>query len=234
MCGICGIVSLDGSRVDPAVLESMNEALFHRGPDSGGSFVDGHVGLAARRLAIIDLAGGDQPISNEDGTIWVVQNGEIYNYRELRAELERARSPIRDAERHRGARPPLRGARRRFVDRLRGMFAIALWDGRERRLVLARDRFGIKPLYYRSRGRTLVVRAPSSRRSFASPASRARSISMRSTPTWRSCSSLRRSRSSAMPASFRPAACSSGREGRRGSSAAHRALRTLRRPVCGG
>jgi asparagine synthase (glutamine-hydrolysing) len=150
MCGICGLVSLDGSRVDATVLESMNATLFHRGPDSGGSFVEGNVGLAARRLAIIDLAGGDQPISNEDGTIWVVQNGEIYNYRELRGELE-ARdhrfSTHSDTEvlvhlyEEHGPR---------FVDRLRGMFAIALWDGRERRLVLARDRFGIKPLYYRS------------------------------------------------------------------------------------
>jgi asparagine synthase (glutamine-hydrolysing) len=150
MCGICGLVSLDGRPVNPAVLESMNETLFHRGPDSGGSFVDGNVGLAARRLAIIDLAGGDQPISNEDGTIWVVQNGEIYNYREQRAELE-ARGHrfstqsdtevlVHLYEEHGPG----------FVDRLRGMFAIALWDGRERRLVLARDRFGIKPLYYSS------------------------------------------------------------------------------------
>jgi len=155
MCGICGLVAVNGSRVDPGVLEAMNATLFHRGPDSGGSFVDGNVGLAARRLAIIDLAGGDQPISNEDGTIWVVQNGEIYNYRELRAELEK-----------RGHRFSTRSDTEvlvhlyeehgpHFVDRLRGMFAIALWDGRERRLVLARDRFGIKPLYYRSTGDSL-------------------------------------------------------------------------------
>ncbi len=150
MCGICGLVSLNGSTVEAAVLESMNETLFHRGPDSGGSFLDGAVGLAARRLAIIDLAGGDQPIANEDGSITVVQNGEIYNYRELRAELERrgghrfsTRSDtevlVHLYEEHGPG----------FVDRLRGMFAIALWDARKRRLVLARDRFGIKPLYYR-------------------------------------------------------------------------------------
>jgi asparagine synthase (glutamine-hydrolysing) len=150
MCGICGIVSLNGAEVERAVLESMNETLVHRGPDSGGSFLDGVVGLAARRLAIIDLAGGDQPIANEDGSITVVQNGEIYNYRELRAELE-----------HRGGhRFSTRSDTEvlvhlyeehgpEFVGKLRGMFAIALWDGRERRLVLARDRFGIKPLYYR-------------------------------------------------------------------------------------
>ena len=96
MCGICGMTSLDGGQVDPGVLEAMNETLFHRGPDSGGTFVDRVVGLAARRLAIIDLAGGDQPISNEDGTIWVVQNGEIYNYRELRRRPRAERPPIHD------------------------------------------------------------------------------------------------------------------------------------------
>src|SRR6187200_2342091 len=88
MCGICGLVSLDGAAVDPEVLAAMNETLHHRGPDSSGTFVEGNVGLAARRLSIIDLAGGDQPVANEDGRIQVVQNGEIYNYRHLRDELE--------------------------------------------------------------------------------------------------------------------------------------------------
>ena len=84
MCGICGLASLDGAASpDPAVLARMNETLVHRGPDSEGSLVDGPVGLAMRRLSIIDLAGGDQPIANEDGTVHVVLNGEIYNYREL-------------------------------------------------------------------------------------------------------------------------------------------------------
>ncbi len=149
MCGVCGLLSLDGSPVDAGVVEEMNQTLFHRGPDSGGAFVDGRVGIAARRLAIIDLAGGDQPISNEDGSVNVVQNGEIYNYRELRQELER-----------RGHRFSTRSDTEvlvhlyeeygpRFAERLRGMFAIAIWDDRRRRLVLARDPFGIKPLYYR-------------------------------------------------------------------------------------
>ena len=130
----------------------MNETLVHRGPDSSGAFVEGNVGLAARRLSIIDLAGGDQPIGNEDGRIQVVQNGEIYNHAELRARLERAghrfatRSDtevlVHLYEEHGPA----------FVEQLRGMFAIALWDRLERRLVLARDRFGIKPLYYRVAG----------------------------------------------------------------------------------
>jgi asparagine synthase (glutamine-hydrolysing) len=146
------MVSISDGPVDRGVLESMNETLVHRGPDSGGAHVDFVAGLAARRLAIIDLAGGDQPIANEDGTVWVVQNGEIYNYRELRAELERdghrfsTRSDTEVLVHLYEARGP------RFVEALRGMFAIAVWDSRIRRLVLARDRFGIKPLYYRVAG----------------------------------------------------------------------------------
>jgi asparagine synthase (glutamine-hydrolysing) len=150
MCGICGLVSLNGSAVDPASLAAMSETLRHRGPDSDGSMVDGPVALAARRLSIIDLEGGDQPISNEDGTIHVVQNGEIYNYRELRTGLERrghAFSTQSDTEVLVHLYEDLGPS---FVRELRGMFAVALWDSRERRLVLARDRFGIKPLYYRS------------------------------------------------------------------------------------
>jgi asparagine synthase (glutamine-hydrolysing) len=149
MCGICGQASLDGvTGRDPAALRSMNEALVHRGPDSDGMLLDGPVGLAMRRLSIIDLAGGDQPIANEDGSVHVVQNGEIYNYRELMAGLEQRGhtfSTHSDTEvlvhlyEERGPR---------FVEELRGMFAIALWDAGRRRLVLARDRFGIKPLYY--------------------------------------------------------------------------------------
>ena len=150
MCGICGIVRGDGRAVDPALLGAMSTALFHRGPDSAGEVVLGEAGLAARRLAIIDLEGGDQPIANEDGRIVVVQNGEIYNHAELRAELEAAghrfRTPHSDTEvlvhlyEQHGPR---------FAERLRGMFAVAVWDSERRRLVLARDRFGIKPLYYR-------------------------------------------------------------------------------------
>ncbi len=123
--------------------------LYHRGPDSEGSYLDGPVGIAARRLAIIDLTGGDQPIANEDGTVVVVQNGEIYNYRELMHELERAGHHFRtrcDTE------VLVHGYEEwgpKLWERLRGMFAVAVWDARERRLVLARDRFGIKPLYYR-------------------------------------------------------------------------------------
>jgi asparagine synthase (glutamine-hydrolysing) len=151
MCGICGIVDRGGP-VDRDVLEAMSAALVHRGPDSSGTYVDGGVGLAARRLAIIDIAHGDQPIAGEDGRVRVVQNGEIYNHRELRAELQ--------AQGHRFATAcdtevlvhlyEQEGPS--FVRRLRGMFAIALWDEAARRLLLARDPFGIKPLYYRAAG----------------------------------------------------------------------------------
>src|SRR5215211_851788 len=127
----------------------MSSKLVHRGPDSDGSFVDGPAALAARRLAIIDLDTGDQPIANEDETIHVVQNGELYNYRELRAELERAGHRFRTHGDTEVLVHLYEQEGPTFVRRLRGMFAVALLDSPLRRLVLARDRFGIKPLYYR-------------------------------------------------------------------------------------
>jgi asparagine synthase (glutamine-hydrolysing) len=154
MCGICGIASRDGAP-DLDRLARMSATLVHRGPDSGGEHVDGPVALAARRLSIIDLAGGDQPIANEDGTCVVVHNGEIYNYPELRRELEREGHTFRtncDTEVHLHLYEQ-HGVE--FARRLRGMFAVALWDAQRRRLVLARDRYGIKPLYYRAVGETL-------------------------------------------------------------------------------
>ena len=145
MCGICGLA---GSP-DLERLEAMSAALEHRGPDSAGEFVGSPVALASRRLSIIDLAGGDQPIFNEDESRVVVQNGEIYNHPELMRELLRDGHTYRthsDTETivHLYEQHGLG-----FAERLRGMFAIAIWDARERRLVLARDRYGIKPLYYR-------------------------------------------------------------------------------------
>jgi asparagine synthase (glutamine-hydrolysing) len=154
MCGICGTAST-GRAIDLERLAAMSATLVHRGPDSDGTFVDGPVGLAARRLSIIDLETGDQPIANEDGTVVVVQNGEIYNYAELTHELVRAGHRFRthgDTEVLAHAYEEWGTA---FAERLRGMFAIAIWDARERRLVLARDRFGIKPLYYRIEGESL-------------------------------------------------------------------------------
>jgi asparagine synthase (glutamine-hydrolysing) len=151
MCGICGIASAAGPP-DRAELASMSSLLAHRGPDSAGEHVDGPVALAARRLSILDLEHGDQPIGNEDGSCVVVQNGEIYNSPALRRELEHAGHRFRTRcdtevlvhlyEEHGPG----------FARLLRGMFAVAIWDARRRRLVLARDRYGIKPLYYRHDG----------------------------------------------------------------------------------
>ena len=133
----------------------MNGRLVHRGPDSDGLFHENGVALAARRLSIIDLEGGDQPIANEDGSVVVVQNGEIYNYRELRGELERRGHRFATASDTEVLVHLYEEHGEGFAERLRGMFAVALWDARERRLLLARDRFGIKPLYYRVAGGTL-------------------------------------------------------------------------------
>src|SRR4051794_3219922 len=155
MCGICGIATTAG-RVDRDRVAAMSAALAHRGPDSDGSFVEGGVGLAARRLAIIDLADGDQPIVNEEGACTVVQNGEIYNHLELRLELDRAAHRFRtdhtDPEMLAHAYDEWGIC---FAARLRGMFALAIWDAPRRRLVLARDPYGIKPLYYRHVGTEL-------------------------------------------------------------------------------
>ncbi len=151
MCGICGIATTRGA-VDPERLARMTATMLHRGPDSEGTHLDGPIGLGARRLAIIDLSGGDQPIANEDGSVVVVQNGEIYNYRELMSELERAGHRFRTRS---DTEVLVHGYEQwgpRLWERLRGMFAVAIWDARARRLVLARDRFGIKPLYYRDVG----------------------------------------------------------------------------------
>src|SRR3954454_14896877 len=149
MCGICGIASTRRA-ADPERLAAMSETLVHRGPDADGTFVDGPVGLAARRLSIIDLDTGDQTSANEDGGVVVVQNYEIYNYEELTHELVRAGHRFRT---HGDTEVLVHAYEEwglRFAERLRGMFAVALWDSRERRLVLARDRYGIKPLYYRA------------------------------------------------------------------------------------
>src|SRR3954467_12106242 len=147
MCGICGIASAQAP-LDVDRLRAMSQTLIHRGPDSEGMHTDERVGIAARRLAIIDLTGGDQPIANEDGTVVVVQNGEIYNYRELMHELERYGHRFRtrcDTE------VLVHGYERWGVglwERLRGMFAVAVWDARERRRGLAPGRFGVKAAHF--------------------------------------------------------------------------------------
>src|SRR3954471_15403210 len=150
MCGICGLVVGERERApDLDAVARMSGRIVHRGPDDDGLFHEGPVALAARRLSIIDLAGGHQPIAGEDGNVVVVQNGEIYNYRELKRELEgRGHRFATDCD----TEVLVHGYEEwgdAFAERLRGMFAIALWDKRRQRLLLARDRFGIKPLYYR-------------------------------------------------------------------------------------
>jgi asparagine synthase (glutamine-hydrolysing) len=157
MCGIAGIVSLDSvTPVDPERLERMRDALSHRGPDGQGAWLDGPVGLGHRRLAIIDVARGHQPMANEDQSAWITFNGEIYNHRDLRPGLEERghifatqcdTETILHLYEERGAD---------CVEALRGMFAFALWDRTARRLLLARDRLGIKPLYYAITDRELL------------------------------------------------------------------------------
>ena len=149
MCGIAGAVSSAGAATVERA-ERMCAVLAHRGPDAAGSVGDGTYALAARRLSIIDLETGDQPLANEDGTVQVVQNGEIYNYAALREELIRAGHTFRSHGDTEVLAHLYEQEGETFVRRLRGMFAIALWDARHERLLLARDRFGIKPLYYRA------------------------------------------------------------------------------------
>ena len=149
MCGICGIALADRSAQVPRdTIERMNHVIHHRGPDDAGLYLRGPVALGHRRLAIVDLGGGHQPMANEDGTVWVAYNGEIYNHSEHRAPLEakghvfRTRSDteaIVHLYEDRGARCP---------EAMRGMFAFAIWDERKETLLLARDRSGIKPLFY--------------------------------------------------------------------------------------
>src|SRR5215207_9159943 len=148
VCGIVGQASGDGRRGDPAVLERMCAGLEHRGPDSRGIHVDVGVGLGIQRLRVIDLATGDQPIFNEDRSVAVVLNGEIYNYRELRKDLERGGHVFATRSDTEVIAHLYEEAGPRLVEYLHGMFALAVWDGTRRRLLLARDRVGKKPLYY--------------------------------------------------------------------------------------
>ena len=157
MCGICGIFEYERREPFSAVLvRRMNDTLRHRGPDDEGIYTGPGIGLGHRRLSIIDLAGGHQPLSNEDGTVWVLLNGEIYNYPELRKELLQ-----------RGHRFATHSDTEVIVHlyedfggdcfrRLRGMFSIALWDAQQRKLLLARDRVGKKPLFYAADGKRIL------------------------------------------------------------------------------
>ena len=159
MCGICGLAypSPLGGQWTEAQLVRMRDTLHHRGPDDAGLFGDPFVGLAQRRLSIVDVASGHQPMISADGRFVIIYNGEVYNHPALKAELERDGVEFRTRcdtetvlhlfERHGPA----------FVDRLRGMFAIAIWDRQTRELLLVRDRLGVKPLYYHQRADGTLV-----------------------------------------------------------------------------
>ena len=158
MCGIAGIFNLSGHS-DPEraeVLTRMTRTLVHRGPDDEGYLLDGPVGLGFRRLSIIDLAGGHQPLSNEDGTVWVIFNGEIYNYPDLTRLLESKGHTFRTRSDTECIVHGWEEWGPACLDHFRGMFAIAVWDQRQQQLFLARDRLGKKPLYYAMAGDTLI------------------------------------------------------------------------------
>jgi asparagine synthase (glutamine-hydrolysing) len=160
MCGICGVLNLDGAPVDPDIVRRMTDTLIHRGPDQGAIFVDGNLGLGNRRLAILDTSdAGSLPMS--DGDLTIAFNGEIYNHPDIRRELEgrgvRDWHTTGDTETILKCYREYDGDIARVLNRLRGMFAFALWDGTRRRLVLARDRMGEKPLYFALQPETGIV-----------------------------------------------------------------------------
>ncbi len=157
MCGICGIFYRERARrVERDTLAEMNQRIVHRGPDDDGFFVEGNAGLAMRRLSIIDIKTGHQPISNEDENLWIVYNGELYNHQELRKDLEARGHRYRTKSDTETIVHLFEEYGRDCVKYLRGMYAFAIWDRRKRELFIARDRLGIKPLYYYYDGKTLL------------------------------------------------------------------------------
>jgi len=157
MCGIAGLIFSDKSRpVDTSVIEEMCAVIHHRGPDEWGMWVEGQVGIGMKRLRIIDLAGGHQPMANPDGTVRIVFNGEIYNYREIRTDLERRGYRFVTNSDTESILHLYEEYGQDCVNYLRGMFAFAIWDATSRRLFMARDRLGKKPLHYLHDGEKLV------------------------------------------------------------------------------
>src|SRR5213596_2367244 len=150
MCGICGQFNFTSNApVNPEIIRRMADSIAHRGPDDEGYFVSGPIGLGFRRLSIIDLAGGHQPMADAEETVWVIFNGEIYNYRELRAELQSKGHQFRTNS---DTEVIIHGYEEWGTDvfnHLNGMFGLAIWDVRNERLVVARDAMGIKLVYYR-------------------------------------------------------------------------------------
>jgi len=156
MCGIAGFINVSPARQDRPLLERMTDAIAHRGPDDCGFYQDPQASLGHRRLSIIDLAGGHQPMCNEDGSLWIVYNGEIFNHASLRPELEQAGHVYQS---HCDSEMILHAYEQYGADcvlRFRGMFAFAIWDKQRGRLFCARDRLGIKPLYYVWNGKTFL------------------------------------------------------------------------------
>src|SRR6266516_3773751 len=158
MCGIAGFVGGEARSAPEAhaVIQQMCDVIEHRGPDDDGFYVGADVALGMRRLSIIDLVTGRQPITNEDGSIWIVFNGEIYNHQELREELIQRGHSFRTRTDTEAIVHLYEDEGERAVERLRGMFAFAIWDQREHKLFLARDRVGKKPLHYVLVGDTLI------------------------------------------------------------------------------
>src|SRR6516162_1834463 len=156
MCGICGQYNFGNSEpVELRKIKAMTRALVHRGPDDEGYYITGSLGFGFRRLSIIDLAGGHQPMSDWEESVWVVFNGEIYNFPELKRELESYGHVFRTKS---DTEVIVYGYKQwgdDVLNRLNGMFGLAIWDARQKRLLLARDPFGIKLIYYRVAGDTL-------------------------------------------------------------------------------
>jgi asparagine synthase (glutamine-hydrolysing) len=157
MCGIAGIVLRDrGARIDLRTLDRMTDVLVHRGPDDRGTEILGNVGLGNRRLSIIDIEGGHQPMSTADGELWITYNGELYNYLELRSDLLQQGYPLRTHSDTEVLLALYASYGLEMFGRMNGMFAFAIYDRRQRRLLLARDRFGEKPLYVHEDGERLL------------------------------------------------------------------------------
>jgi len=154
LCGITGIFYKDGRKVNPELLKKMTDCLVHRGPDEQGLYINdgtgcpGNVGLGHRRLSIIDLASGQQPLSNEDGSIWIAFNGEIYNFQILKKDLEQAGHVFKTSSDTETIVHAYEQWGTDAIARLRGMFSLAIWDEKQQQMILARDRLGKKPLYY--------------------------------------------------------------------------------------
>ncbi len=204
MCGICGVIQIEGELrtvVPPEVLDSMTDSMIHRGPNDRGTYQEPGVALGVRRLSIVDVEGGHQPFLSEDGAVVAIQNGELYNHEEVRAELTRNGHHLRsrcDTE----ILPHLyEDVGERLPERVRGKFGLAVWDGRRRRALIARDRLGVKPLYY-ARSAISSSLPPSSRVCSRPGSSTEHSTTTRSTPTSPSDSSRgRRRRWPASPSS---------------------------------